>query len=179
VTLRYFALGLLAQQPMSGYDMKQFLENLDWLISTPSFGSLYPNLHALLKDELVTVNVMRNGDNPPRKVYSITDAGHEALQDWINEPFDPDASLRGFLMRLMLANNLSRADLIDCLQQRRSQVAAHQLQLKEEKFSIDNEEDDSSALSKSLAHEYGLAVAKAELAWLDRKLQELSSTTRH
>ena len=57
VSFRYFVLGLLAQRSMSGYDIKRFLKSLSWLIGSPSFGSLYPALHALLKDELVTVKV--------------------------------------------------------------------------------------------------------------------------
>jgi DNA-binding PadR family transcriptional regulator len=51
VSLRYFVLGLLAQEPMSGYDIKRFLKGLNWLIGSPSDGSLYPNLRALLQEE--------------------------------------------------------------------------------------------------------------------------------
>ena len=39
---RYFILGLLSQQPMSGYDAKQYLESLGWLVGNPSFGAIYP-----------------------------------------------------------------------------------------------------------------------------------------
>jgi DNA-binding PadR family transcriptional regulator len=48
-------LGLLAQQPMSGYDIKRFLKSLSWLIDSPSFGSIYPTLRALREDDLVTM----------------------------------------------------------------------------------------------------------------------------
>ena len=41
VSLRYFILGLLTQQPMSGYDIKRSLKGLIWLIGNPSGGSLY------------------------------------------------------------------------------------------------------------------------------------------
>ena len=46
--LCHFMLGLLAGS-------RGYLESLDWLIRSPSFGSLYPALHGLLKDGLVTV----------------------------------------------------------------------------------------------------------------------------
>jgi PadR family transcriptional regulator AphA len=51
---------------MSGYDIKRFLKSLGWLIDGPSFGSLYPALRALLKDGLVTVEVVSSQDRPPR-----------------------------------------------------------------------------------------------------------------
>ena len=77
VNIRRFILGLLARQPMSGYDIKRFLKSLSWLIDSPSFGSLYPTLHALLRDGLTTVEVVLSQDRPPRKTYTVTDAGRQ------------------------------------------------------------------------------------------------------
>ena len=45
VKTRHLVLGLLARQPMSGYDIKRFFKSLSWLIGSPSFGSRYPALH--------------------------------------------------------------------------------------------------------------------------------------
>ena len=49
-SFRYSILGLLTHEPMSGYDIKRFLESLGWLVGSPSYGSIYPALHALLED---------------------------------------------------------------------------------------------------------------------------------
>ncbi len=169
MSFKYFILGLLTQRPMTGYDIKRLLQRLDWLIGSPSFGSVYPTLHALLKDGLVSLNVDQNNDRPARKVYSITMAGRRALQEWLDRPVEPGASLKEFLMRLMLAGNLSHHGLVTYLQQRRSEVAAHRATL--EKVTNSKEK---TALGRKLAFDYGLAAAKAELAWLDRTLEQLS-----
>jgi len=71
----FYLLGLLARWPMSGYDIKRFLKGLGWLVDSPSFGSLYPALHALLESGLVTVEVVPHHDKPPRKIYTITEKG--------------------------------------------------------------------------------------------------------
>jgi predicted Zn-dependent protease len=92
------------------------------------------------------------------------------LQEWIDQPVAPGVSLKAFLMRLILASNLSRAGLVAHLQQRRAQVAAHQLDLKQTARVM----DDGIDLGERLALEYGLAVATAELTWLDRALDQLS-----
>ncbi len=170
MSFRHFILGLLAQQPMSGYDIKRFLKSLDWLIGSPSFGSLYPTLHALLRDNLVIVDVVHSDDKPPRKVYSITEPGRQVLHEWINQPVEPDVSLRAFLMRLMLAGSLSRAGLLACLQQRRWQVASNRAALEQ----ITEPHHKAVGLGQHLAFDFGLAAATAELAWLDRALERLS-----
>lgn len=167
MSFRYSILGLLTRQPMSGYDVKRFLRHLDWLIDSPSLGSVYPALHALLKDELVTVKVIPNEDKPARKVYTITEAGRQVLQEWLDQPIEPDISLKAFLMRLMLATHLPCTGVVECLQQRRSQVAAHRASLKQ----VIGAEDEKLGLGQRLAFDYGLAAATAEIAWLDHMLK--------
>lgn len=163
---RHFILGLLTQRSMSGYDVKQSLENLCWLIGSPSFGSLYPALHSLSEDGLASMDVIHSGDKPPRKVYTITDKGRKALEEWLHQSMDSETSQKAFLMRLMLASNLSRPGLIAYLQQRHARVAEYQeaLQVQEE----------TSDLGQRLAYDYGLAIATAELAWLDRMLEKIA-----
>jgi len=169
VSFRYFVLGLLARQSMSGYDVKRLLKGLSWLIGSPSFGSLYPTLHDLLKDGLATMEVVPREGKPPRKIYSITPAGRQVLQDWADQPATSNAPLKAFVMRLILASNFSNARLIAHLQQRRLQVADHQASLKRVASEIDETD-----LRQYLAIGYALAIANAEMAWLDSTLDQLS-----
>jgi PadR family transcriptional regulator AphA len=173
VSLRYFILGLLTRQSMSGYDIKRFLKSLGWLIGSPSFGSLYPALHALLEDGLATVDVLSREDKPPRKIYSITERGKQALQEWVDQPVEQGASLKAFVMRLVLASNFSRAGLIAQLRQRRSQVADHHASLGQIAKTVDERD-----LGQRLALGYGLAIAAAELTWLDSTLDRLSEPSQ-
>ena len=169
VSLRYFILGLLTQQPMSGYDIKRFLKGLSWLIGSPSGGSLYPVLRALRQEDLVTVEVVPNVDRPPRKIYSVTEAGHQTLQAWIEQPPAANTPLRAFVMRLLLADSHSPARLSAHLRQRREQVATHHARL------VEGLETPGTRLNpgQQLARDYGLALATAELAWLDITLDWL------
>jgi PadR family transcriptional regulator AphA len=167
LTTRQLVLGLLTQKSMSGYDIKRFLKSLGWLIDGPSFGSLYPALHGLLEDGLVTVEVVTSQDRPPRKTYTITQAGRQALRELAAQPAAPSASLKAFVMRLIMTSGLSHAELMAHLQQRRSQVAAHRASLKQ----VIGAEDGELGLGQRLAFDYGLTAAKAELAWLDRTLE--------
>jgi DNA-binding PadR family transcriptional regulator len=166
-------LGLLARQPMSGYDIKRLLENLEWLVSSPSFGSLYPALHAMSDQGLLTMDVVRNGNGPSRKVYRITDAGRRVLREWIAQPEKRGLSLKAFLTKLVLADNLSGAELVSCLQRRRSQVSAYCDGLDRG----GRENGEATDLGWRLARDYSQALADAELAWLERALERLSRRT--
>lgn len=167
---RHFVLGLLAQQPMSGYDIKRCFESFGWLIHSPSFGSLYPALHALLEDGCLTMQVVEGESGLSRKVYSITEIGRQALEKWIDESMETDISLKTFLMHLMVADNLSPDTLLAHLKHRRSQVADYQTDLTQ----VDGPVGSNGDLGEQLALEYGRALAAAEMAWLDRKLNQLS-----
>jgi PadR family transcriptional regulator AphA len=170
VSLRYFVLGLLAQQPMSGYDIKRFFKLLSWLIGSPSSGSLYPILRDLLKEGLVTMEIVPGLDKPPRKIYSIEEAGRRALQTWIEKPTASNAPLKAFVMRLLLAGNFPPDSLAAHLEQRRAQVAAYEANLARMTKALNPGTD----LGLMLALNYGLELASAEVAWLDSTLIELS-----
>jgi PadR family transcriptional regulator AphA len=154
---------------MSGYDINRVLKSLGWLVGNPSFGSLYPALHALQEDGLVTVDVDNRERKPSRKIYTITDAGTLILQQWIDQPAGPHASTKAFVMRLILADRYSFAGLIGQLHQRRAQVAAHRTALEQTAAT----QDGKRGLGQQMALEYGLALAQAELTWLDSALERL------
>ena len=170
-SFHHFILGLLTQEPMSGYDIKRFLESLGWLVGSPSYGAIYPALHTLLQDSLVTVQVLSDNNKPPRKIYTITEAGERALQEWILQPFNPNASTRAFTMRLILANHLSADGLIAHLQQRYKQVADRRAALIKMNDSLDREMD----VGQRLTQDYAMTMANAELLWLESVLQQLAA----
>jgi PadR family transcriptional regulator AphA len=154
---------------MSGYDIRRRLKNLGWLVNSPSFGNIYSTLHAILQDDLVTVEVIPQKNKPPRKIYSITEAGRQVLQEWAEQPVASNLSLKAFVMRLILAGSFSSAQLIAHLQQRRAQVAAHHTVLEQTVTVLDERVD-----LQRLALDYGLALATTELAWLESTLSQLS-----
>jgi DNA-binding PadR family transcriptional regulator len=166
----YFILGLLAEQNMSGYDIRRFLKSLGWLMGNPSFGAIYPALHALLENGLATVETTSQSNKRIRKLYTITDAGRQALQDWIAQPIKPRTNVKSFVMGLILVGNLAQDRLAAHLQQRRQVVAAHYAALEP----VQQDLGECVNQGQQIAIEYGLATARAELAWLNRTLAQLS-----
>jgi len=170
VSIRHLILGLLNQQAMSGYDIKRLLESLSWLMDSPSFGSIYPILRSLREDGLATMEEVLSQGKSPRKVYTPTQSGRRALREWVNQSITAGASLKAFVTRLILAGSFSHTELITHLQQRRSEVMACHTTLKQ----LAEAEYGTLDSGQRLTFDYGLALAAAELAWLDGALERLS-----
>ncbi|MBN1934495.1 MAG: PadR family transcriptional regulator [Anaerolineae bacterium] len=172
LSFHYFILSLLAQQPMSGYDIKQFLQALGWMIGNPSFGAIYPALHSLSENNLASVQVESRADKPMRKVYTITQQGRETLRKWASQTASADASEtpKSSVMQLFLVADFSEAGLVSHLQKRRVRVAEHCSMLEQMVQNLGTQ----SNHGQCLAIEYGLAMANTELQWLDLTLERLA-----
>src|SRR5215211_4884881 len=78
----YVILGMLAWRPMSGYDVKAFVDETTRFFWAASYGQIYPELRRLSEAGLV------EGEAEPesgrrRTVYSLTASGKRALEDWL------------------------------------------------------------------------------------------------
>jgi DNA-binding PadR family transcriptional regulator len=101
--LRHALLGLLADRPMSGYDLAKRFEASVGRTWSAGHSQIYPELNRLADDGLVDA-----GAPGPRgrKTYVITDDGHDAVRTWLAET-EPDrtvrdeAALRTFFLWLM------------------------------------------------------------------------------
>lgn len=82
-------LGCLTVEPMSGYDVKQFLERTVSHFWSESYGQIYPTLRKLEDDGLVEGRTEPGDRGRDKRVFRITDAGRDALAAWLREPPEP------------------------------------------------------------------------------------------
>lgn len=169
VNFRRVILGLLSKRSMSGYDIRRLLRSLGGLLGNPSFGTIYPALHALLNDGLVTVEVIPHASRPPRKIYTITETGKQALRGWAVRPLSSSIGLRSFIMNLILAGDAIPDGLTALFRKRLEAVAAYRSALEQ----VNDELAGQASQGELAAIEYALAIGHAELAWLECKLGQL------
>jgi DNA-binding PadR family transcriptional regulator len=74
--MKYVILKLLREKPMHGYEVMKELEEHTRGCYKPSPGTVYPTLQWLEDEELVSSEEVEG-----KKVYSITDAGREFLEE--------------------------------------------------------------------------------------------------
>ena len=100
MSLRYALIGLLASEPMSGYDLtRRFSVSLN-NVWPAQHSQIYPELARLVSDGMIE----QMGEGPRgRKIYSSTRTGIDALREWMRST-KPDydvrceAGLRGFFL---------------------------------------------------------------------------------
>jgi len=86
---RYTILGCLTVEPMSGYDVKQYLSGTLVHFWSESYGQIYPTLGRLEEEGLVEGRDAPGERGRPKRVYSITEAGRRELEAWLREPAEP------------------------------------------------------------------------------------------
>jgi DNA-binding PadR family transcriptional regulator len=169
-------LTLLTERPMYPYEMAATLRHRgkDQSIKI-NWGSLYTVVQNLEKHGFIaTVEVGREGRQPERTTYQITDAGRAELMDWLRELIsEPEREYTRFEAALAECAVLSPRELTDLLRQRLDALEAanaeHQTGL----------ETWGAGLPRLflIESEYHLALRRAETEWVRGLLKEFTGGT--
>ncbi|MGC4894700.1 PadR family transcriptional regulator [Micromonospora sp. DT31] len=73
-------LALLAAEPAHGYELVRRLDTAGF--GAVSYGTVYPLVTRLHRLGLVDNAQQASPSGPPRRVYRLTDAGHDRLNAW-------------------------------------------------------------------------------------------------
>lgn len=158
---RYLILGLLTEQPMSGYDIKKRVQTALGAVTNASYGTLYPTLHKLLAEGAVEMQEIPQIGRPSKKVYRITEHGQRELHTWLRHAANADQVRREFLLKLYLARQLDAAAVRGLLRSRR-QETEHTLD------ALRTERELAANREQRWVIDYALTQCEMELAWLDR-----------
>lgn len=107
---RHVLLGLLLDGPRHGYDLARAFAPGTALGAVVHLGSshLYALLTGLERGGLVQGMLEEQGARPPRRVYSISEAGRREVLRWVEEPVArPRDVLLDFPLKLYLARHLN------------------------------------------------------------------------
>src|SRR5260370_41678899 len=83
---KYAILGVLSYGPMSGYDIKKFIQQSISNFWSESYGQIYPILTQLTAEGLASSHTEHQDGKPERYMYTLNGKGREALQQWLAEP---------------------------------------------------------------------------------------------
>ena len=113
MTVKHALLGLLTQQPMHGYELKNAFEETVGTLWELNIGQIYNTLRLLERDGYVELKGQeQEGRGPPRKVYGITEAGRSELADWLAEPLRQPRRLKdAFYIKLVFYKLLGLGDV--------------------------------------------------------------------
>lgn len=172
---RYAVLGMLSVQPMSGYDIKQAIERSIGNFWSLSYGQIYPMLKALVAEGLAVKDVEAGTGKPDRHVYTLTDAGHEALVRWIEAPIEALPARNEHLLKLFFGKEVPpgvHARHVERLRASYGEALARYDAITRLNASTGTMLERAY---RGMTIRYGQLVAQAVVKWCDETLDALSS----
>jgi DNA-binding PadR family transcriptional regulator len=183
--LEYKLLGLLARQPMSGYDLASFLKQRFVPFGPISHTQIYPALAGLEQKGLVRYHIVdQQAVRPNKKVYELTEEGRDTLRQWVESPTPLSFFYGDFFLK---AYSLWLANPERMIERFREQAQLHQEQLafyeqvlesKQLAISDEPEKDDALGLMEVL-FQYVLGYEHNYLAWCQATIQYLEQRRHH
>ena len=167
MSLKYGLLGLLAEEPLHGYEVKNRFEAMLGGTWEVNIGQIYTTLQRLERDGLVRPAGAR-GDRR-KLLYEVSESGRQALAEWLAKPESGPLDLREEIyMKLLLATRLANGDLGPLLgrQKRAYLQRLRDLNRLEEQARRDGRSDLARLIRGALLH------TEADIKWID----ELSET---
>jgi PadR family transcriptional regulator AphA len=169
MSVRSLCLAILSFGDATGYEIrKEATEGRFSYFDDASFGSIYPALAKLTSDGMVTVREEIQSGKPPRKVYSITEAGQNEFFATLCGPQAPDTFKSPFLLVAIYAEQVGPEVIRRAIDRRREQVQAELKHLTDHENSGECPHPGSSWI-----RQYGIACMKFTLAYLDQHGEEL------
>ena len=164
-------LGMLAEQPLHGYQIRKRLGTELGPFRALSYGSLYPCLKRMLNDDLITLaeedSDGRGASRRSRIAYVLTPRGKAALDEELSSAgahsWDDDA----FDVRFSMFGKTDSVTRLRILEGRRTRLAER---LDEVTAAARRQRDRYDAYTEELQR-HGLEQVEREVAWLDQLIE--------
>ncbi len=173
MSLPHAILGLLQNEPMTGYDLKTraFDQSIGHFWPADQ-AQIYRTLDKLTEEGWVESHLEIQEDRPNRKIYHITDTGRAELHRWLLTAQSLPANRQPFLIQVFFAKDLSNETIINLMEQ---QLELHQSRLAEyQEIPLPPLGDPSLTRDQTLRRltlESGIKVEEARIAWLEEAIE--------
>ncbi len=176
----YSILGLLAIEPMSGYDIHRAANETIGHFWSESFGQIYPTLARLAKDGLVR----RVADATParagrrRTTYATTARGRAALAAWRKRPPVLQPPRSELLLKVFFCDPRRAQDVLLHVRAARAFEQARRATYRVWRGRIRREAADHPSRDAWLATlRYGELHARAVIQWCDETLRAFAAAS--
>jgi DNA-binding PadR family transcriptional regulator len=125
--IKFILLGFLNYQPMTGYELKQEIDSSTSHFWHAHHSQIYTTLRQMEQEGLVTSVYIQEESQPNRRVYTISVAGKQALNDWLEQSMTDATQIKEeLLVRIFFS---ARRDPQEVLTELRVQRRLHQEKL--------------------------------------------------
>jgi DNA-binding PadR family transcriptional regulator len=162
--LELAVLGLLKERPMHGYQLSRELKDSLGGLWRVSYGSLYPTLRRLERDDAIESEAGDERSARRKKVYRITPRGEQVFLELLQEtPHDTQTEDARFRMRLAFFRYLPPETRIRLLERRRQALQQRLTTIGESLRTGRGGTDDYGRA----VIEHNRAITESDISWLD------------
>ena len=167
----YVILGMLRNEPRSGYEIKQQVDNSTRFFWAASYGQIYPELAKLAEAGLVTGEEQPTGGRK-RTIYRLTRTGRAELRRWLDElPERLELRDEG-LLKLFFAGAVDRDKALGIIDARRRMAEDKLAALR----AIEPRAVETASSGDPYPHlvlRYGVEMSEWTIAWCKRARAEV------
>lgn len=176
MSVRFAILGLLAQRPRHGYELRAAFEALvggeeNWDVKP---AQIYTTLARLEESGLVAEEAVEQEGGPEKRIYAITPAGRAELTTWFATGVESEHRRDEFFVKLMLSLAVDGADPYRVIQTQRAALyqRLHDVTVQRQRADPKTELAHILLLDKAVMH------LEADLRWLDMVEARLDEVKR-
>jgi PadR family transcriptional regulator, regulatory protein AphA len=170
MSLKFALLGLLADSPRYGYEIKRRFEAGLGNVWSLSYGQLYPTLRRLSELGWVTKKTEPGKKAADKNTYSITEKGRKKLDEWLLKPLRSTYKVKDeFTLRFQFFSKLSAGAVHDYLkvQQEKTVLQRHSFQR-----TLDSLRDEIDYFLRAIIRK-GIIHLDAENQWLEEVIGDI------
>jgi len=164
-SLGYALLGLLQQQPASGYELRKVFSAAAMKTYSDSPGAIYPALERLEQQGLIHGSVEKGAGLRRRRIFRLTPSGLAELRKWVARPVTPEELVRNqeeIFLRFAFSEGVAGpASARVVLQSLQAALKTHLPALREEFERVQA----TASVSGRLAFAYGIRSYECLLKW--------------
>ena len=165
MSVRNAILGLLAQRPRHGYELRAAFEALVggeaiWDVKP---AQIYTTLDRLEESGLVAETQSGQDGGPEKRIYGLTAQGRSELNDWFATGIEGEHQRDEFFIKLMLSIDDEKADPYKVIQAQRSELYKQLHELTNHR----NNADPTKELARIFSLDKMIMHLEADLKWLD------------
>lgn len=176
MSVRHAVLGLLAQRPRHGYELRAAFEAVaggeeNWDVKP---AQIYTTLTRMEKSGLVAEQSVEQDGGPEKRIYAITSAGYKTLQEWFTEGTTPEHQRDEFFLKLMSGLVSGAADPFQLIHIQRAHLYRELHAITAQRTRVDSGKE----LAKILLLDKAAMHLEADLRWLDMTEARLDEIKR-
>ena len=181
--LRYAILSLICETERSGYELGQAFGRTVGYFWNAQLSQIYPELHRLESEGLVSVRNVAQQDKPDKKLYLATEVGVATLTEWIQTPVERSPMRDPMLVRAVNLGRMpldSARRLLDSRRAHHEERIAHYREIREGVADIGISPGDPLNVNSGwmLALEAGIRVEQAYADWCGWAIAQLEESWR-